>query len=193
MDLIIVNSHFVRVPFDYNRNGLFRDVYNGFTDDYSAEIYAEIESAVLEFTSEIDHPNHASCSPSNHNHCQGLPKFKFLRCIYTLITRTLCNPRLSVTSVQNDVAIGNSSHSINTLGIVANSRIFGLSYQVALPSQTKSQLKNTRAKLSSSRRRLKMPAVARPLVNNTSSNFMPKRVTVLHELFFFPTLVNKRG
>ena len=78
------------------------------------------------------------------------------------------------------------------MGGGARQSFFGGLEQKAPFFNEKSQLKNTRAKLSSSRRRLKMPAVARPLVNNTSSNFMPKRVTVLHELFLSYSSKQKR-
>lgn len=53
---------------------VFRDFNDGFTDDYSAQVYAEIETTVLEFADQIEQVNHASCSPSNHNHCPNCPK-----------------------------------------------------------------------------------------------------------------------
>ena len=53
---------------------MFRDFNDGFTDDFSAQIYAEIETTVLEFADQVQPVNHASCSPTNHNHCPNCPK-----------------------------------------------------------------------------------------------------------------------
>ena len=53
---------------------VFRDFNDGFTDDFSAQVYAEIETTVLEFSDQVQQVNHASCSPINHNHYPKCPK-----------------------------------------------------------------------------------------------------------------------